>query len=88
MLPLVYFVRHGQTDWNAEHRLQGQADIDLNALGRGRPSATARKLAELIVRAGRVRFRGEPAQPHARNDGAGPHRDGTCRPAATAPTRG
>ena len=34
MFPLVYFVRHGQTDWNAEDRLQGQADIDINALGR------------------------------------------------------
>ena len=34
MLPLVYFVRHGQTNWNAEHRLQGQADVPLNALGR------------------------------------------------------
>ena len=30
MLPLVYFVRHGQTDWNAEGRLQGQADTDIN----------------------------------------------------------
>ena len=34
MPPLVYFVRHGQTDWNAEHRLQGQADTDMT---RSRP---------------------------------------------------
>ena len=49
MLPLVYFVRHGQTDWNAEHRLQGQADIALNALGRAQATRNGRKLAELIA---------------------------------------
>lgn len=30
----LYFVRHGETDWNAEGRLQGQRDIPLNDLGR------------------------------------------------------
>lgn len=28
-------VRHGQTDWNAERRLQGAIDIPLNDVGRG-----------------------------------------------------
>ncbi|HEY2137867.1 MAG TPA: histidine phosphatase family protein [Xanthobacteraceae bacterium] len=32
--PLLYFMRHGETDWNAERRLQGQHDIPLNAVGR------------------------------------------------------
>ena len=32
--PILYYVRHGETDWNAEGRLQGQRDIALNALGR------------------------------------------------------
>src|SRR6266700_1874131 len=33
-MPLLYFMRHGETDWNAERRLQGQRDVPLNTLGR------------------------------------------------------
>lgn len=30
---MIYFVRHGQTDWNLEKKLQGRADISLNQNG-------------------------------------------------------
>jgi broad specificity phosphatase PhoE len=60
MLPLVYFVRHGQTDWNAEHRLQGQADIDLNELGRAQAERNGCRLAELIARPSEFDFVASP----------------------------
>lgn len=31
--PQFFFIRHGQTPWNAEYRYQGRRDIPLNALG-------------------------------------------------------
>ena len=48
MLPLIYVVRHGQTGWNAEYRLQGQADTDITELGRRQADGNGRRLAELI----------------------------------------
>ncbi len=48
MDPLVYIVRHGQTAWNAEYRLQGQADTDLNALGREPATRNGERLRGLI----------------------------------------
>ncbi|UVK38287.1 histidine phosphatase family protein [Mesorhizobium sp. AR10] len=48
MYPLVYIVRHGQTQWNADFRLQGQADTDINALGREQATKNGRHLAEFV----------------------------------------
>jgi uncharacterized phosphatase len=41
----LYLVRHGETDWNAERRIQGSTDIPLNAMGRGQAATTGRLLA-------------------------------------------
>jgi probable phosphoglycerate mutase len=49
MPPLCYFVRHGQTGWNAEARLQGQADTDISDLGRRQAARNGRRLAELVA---------------------------------------
>lgn len=43
--PTLIFVRHGETDWNVESRLQGQRNIPLNARGR---MQAARNGAELL----------------------------------------
>ena len=39
------FVRHGETPWNTERRLQGHQDIPLNALGLAQADAAARYLS-------------------------------------------
>jgi broad specificity phosphatase PhoE len=49
---LFYFVRHGETEWNAEQRLQGQLDVPLNEHGRGQAAHCATTLARLLARTG------------------------------------
>ena len=45
---LIYVIRHGQTDWNAERRLQGQKDIPINAIGREQARQNGIALAAIL----------------------------------------
>ncbi|MBN1866065.1 histidine phosphatase family protein [Candidatus Sumerlaeota bacterium] len=42
----LFIVRHGETAWNVEQRLQGQLDSPLTDLGRRQAEAVAERLAE------------------------------------------
>ena len=42
----ILLIRHGETDWNVEKRLQGHADIALNAEGRRQAAALGRVLLD------------------------------------------
>jgi probable phosphoglycerate mutase len=46
----LFFIRHGETDWNLEGRLQGQRDIPLNDLGRIQAEEAGRRLQGLVAR--------------------------------------
>src|SRR5258708_23819366 len=46
---LFDFVRNGETDWNAERRLQGQLDIALNDIGRRQSAQCGSTLRGLIA---------------------------------------
>ena len=43
--PLLYYIRHGETGWNRESRLQGQRDIPMNANGRAQARASGESCA-------------------------------------------
>src|SRR6266496_5510374 len=40
----IYLARHGETDWNAERRLQGRTDTALNSTGRQQAAKLAERL--------------------------------------------
>lgn len=51
--PKIYYIRHGETDWNVAGRLQGRHDIALNVRGRAQAEHCGAVLADLFARDGR-----------------------------------
>lgn len=54
-VPTIYFLRHGETEWNALGRLQGTRDVPLNARGRSQAAQAGGVLADLFKRDGQDR---------------------------------
>jgi broad specificity phosphatase PhoE len=68
----LLLVRHGETDWNREHRVQVHTDVPLNAAGREQARRLAERLLDVALEAayssdlGRAR---ETAEAVARSQG-------------------
>jgi probable phosphoglycerate mutase len=48
--PTVYYLRHGETDWNVGGRLQGRRDVPLNGRGRAQATQCGQILHDLFAR--------------------------------------
>ncbi len=55
--PVIYYIRHGETAWNADGRLQGAQDTALNELGRKQAVQAGHILADLFAHDGRDRMK-------------------------------
>ena len=42
---ILYFVRHGETDWNVKKKIQGKTDVPLNENGKQQ----AKELADMLL---------------------------------------
>ena len=56
----IYFIRHGETDWNAQSRYQGQADVPMNETGRAQARRNGEALRALLPEIGGFNFVASP----------------------------
>jgi probable phosphoglycerate mutase len=60
MRPTIYFVRHGETDWNVARRIQGHTDIPLNDTGRAQARRNGSALKTVVREAAAFTFVSSP----------------------------
>jgi len=58
--PKIYLIRHGETDWNAERRYQGQSDVPINANGRNQARRNGVRLRTLLPDIAQARYISSP----------------------------
>lgn len=56
----VYFIRHGETDWNVQRRYQGHSDTPLNDKGRAQAARNGEVLKAALAGAARIAFFSSP----------------------------
>ncbi len=56
----LYFIRHGETYWNAEARYQGQADVPMNETGRAQAQRNGKVLRRFLPTLAQVDFLASP----------------------------
>ena len=55
-MPILWIIRHGETVWNAEGRVQGQTDVPLSEVGFAQSQAIARVLVPPVRSSGESGF--------------------------------